>query len=146
LFKKDKKDFKNLFVVNVFISPFNTQTMHIKSFCTQQHCYVSLKALYPGGIQTGVFSFLRRMRCPLRHAALGQGKIKGLFKKRPKAVHIHIQHIQFINEMKDLVQFFVASRVAFTQMVFVEQSSTKECSCQPSLPNLEMNANIKESM
>jgi hypothetical protein len=48
---------------------FNTQTMHIKLFYTQQHCYVSLKALYPGGIWTWVFLFLRRMRCPLRHAA-----------------------------------------------------------------------------
>jgi hypothetical protein len=43
--------------------------MHIKSFYTQQHCYVSLKALYPGGIRTWVFSFLKRMRCPLHHAA-----------------------------------------------------------------------------
>jgi hypothetical protein len=48
---------------------FNTQTMHIKLFYTQQHCYVSLKTLYPGGIRTRVFLFLRRMRCPLRHAA-----------------------------------------------------------------------------
>jgi hypothetical protein len=36
---------------------------------TQQHYYVSLKTLYPGGIRTRVFTFLRRMRCPLRHAA-----------------------------------------------------------------------------
>jgi hypothetical protein len=36
-------------VANAFISPFNTQTMHIKSFYTQQHCYVSLKTLYLGG-------------------------------------------------------------------------------------------------
>jgi hypothetical protein len=44
--------------------------MHIKSFYTQQHCYVSpKKTLYPGGIWTRVFMFLRRMRCPLRHAA-----------------------------------------------------------------------------
>jgi hypothetical protein len=55
-----------------FISPFNTQTMHIKSFYTQQHWCVSLKTSYPGGIRTQVFSFLRRMRCPLRHAAIGQ--------------------------------------------------------------------------
>jgi hypothetical protein len=48
---------------------FNTQTMHIKSFYTQQHCRVSLKTLYPGGIRTQVFLFLRQMRCPLRHAA-----------------------------------------------------------------------------
>jgi hypothetical protein len=59
-------------VANAFISPFNTQSMHIKSFYTQQHCYVSLKTLYPGGIRTRVFLFLRRMRCPLRHAAIGQ--------------------------------------------------------------------------
>jgi hypothetical protein len=48
---------------------FNTQTMHIQSFYTQQYCYVSLKTLYPGGIRARVFSFLRRIRCPLRHAA-----------------------------------------------------------------------------
>jgi hypothetical protein len=30
---------------------------------------VSLKTLYPGGIWTWVFLFLRRMRYPLRHAA-----------------------------------------------------------------------------
>jgi hypothetical protein len=34
-------------MANAFISPFNTQTMHIKSFYTQQHCYVSLKNLIP---------------------------------------------------------------------------------------------------
>jgi hypothetical protein len=44
--------FKKILVANAFISPFNTQTMHIKSFYTQQHCYVSLKTLYPGGIRT----------------------------------------------------------------------------------------------
>jgi hypothetical protein len=38
--------------------------MHILSFYTQQHCY----ALYPGGIRTRVFLFLRQMRCPLCHA------------------------------------------------------------------------------
>jgi hypothetical protein len=54
-------------VANAFISFFNTQPMHIKSFDT--HCYVSVKTLYRGGIRTRVFSFLRRMRCPLRHAA-----------------------------------------------------------------------------
>jgi hypothetical protein len=58
-----------IFVADAFISPFSTQTMHIKSFNTQQHCYVSLRTLYPGGIQTRVFLFLRWMRCPLRHAA-----------------------------------------------------------------------------
>jgi hypothetical protein len=58
---------KYFFVANAFIS-FNTQTMHIKSFFTQQHCYVSLKTLYPGGIPTWVFSFLRRMRCPMHYA------------------------------------------------------------------------------
>jgi hypothetical protein len=59
---------KNIFVANSFISPFNTQTMHIKSFYTQQHCYVFLKALYPDGIRTQVFSLPRQMWCPLRHA------------------------------------------------------------------------------
>jgi hypothetical protein len=57
---------KNIFVANAFISHLNTQTMHIKSFYTQQHCYVSLKTLYPGGIGSWDLSFLRRMRCPLR--------------------------------------------------------------------------------
>jgi hypothetical protein len=60
---------KNIFVADALISPFNTQTTHIKSFYTQQHGYVSLITLYPGGIRTRVFLFLRRMRCPLRHAA-----------------------------------------------------------------------------
>jgi hypothetical protein len=44
---------------------FNTQAMQIKSFYTQQHCYVSLKTLYTGGIWTRVFLFLRQMWCPL---------------------------------------------------------------------------------
>jgi hypothetical protein len=35
-----------IFVPNAVISPFNTQTMHFKSFYTQQHC-VSLKNLMP---------------------------------------------------------------------------------------------------
>jgi hypothetical protein len=35
----------------------NTQTMHFKSFYTQQHRYVSLKTFYPGGIRTRVFFF-----------------------------------------------------------------------------------------
>jgi hypothetical protein len=52
--------------LEIFISPFKTQTMHIKSSYTQQHCYVSLKILYPGGIRTWVFLLLRWMRCPLR--------------------------------------------------------------------------------
>jgi hypothetical protein len=41
--------FKSCFfiVANAFISPFNTKTMHIKSFYTLQHCYVSLKNLIP---------------------------------------------------------------------------------------------------
>jgi hypothetical protein len=33
--------FKNILVANAFISPFNTQTMHVKSFYAQHHCYVS---------------------------------------------------------------------------------------------------------
>jgi hypothetical protein len=32
--------FKNIFVANAFISPFRTQTNQIKSFYTQQHCYL----------------------------------------------------------------------------------------------------------
>jgi hypothetical protein len=38
---------KNMFVANAFISPFNTKTMHIKSFYIQQHCYVFPKNLIP---------------------------------------------------------------------------------------------------
>jgi hypothetical protein len=53
-------------VANSFISPFKTQTMHIKSFYTQQHLYVSIETLYPGGIRTRVFLFLRRMTAPHR--------------------------------------------------------------------------------
>jgi hypothetical protein len=41
----------NVFVANAFISAFKTQTMHIRSFNTQQHCNVSLKTLYPGGLR-----------------------------------------------------------------------------------------------
>jgi hypothetical protein len=44
------------------------------SFYTQQHCYVSLKTLYPGGIWTRVFSVLRWMQCPMRHAARANGE------------------------------------------------------------------------
>jgi hypothetical protein len=57
---------KKIFVVTVaFISPFNAQTMHIKSFNTQQLGYDFLKTLHPGGIRTRVFLFLSQ----LRHAA-----------------------------------------------------------------------------
>jgi hypothetical protein len=59
-------------VANAFISPFNTQAMHIESFYTQQHCYVSIKTLYPGGIRTRDFSFLTRMS----NAPRRQGKNK----------------------------------------------------------------------
>jgi hypothetical protein len=58
--------FYNILVANAYISPFNTQTMHIKTFYAQQHSYVFLKTLYPGGIRTRIFS---RMWCPLCHAA-----------------------------------------------------------------------------
>jgi hypothetical protein len=34
-------------MANVFISSFNTQTMHIKSFYTQKNCYVFPKNLIP---------------------------------------------------------------------------------------------------
>jgi hypothetical protein len=53
--------------------------MHTKSFYTQQHCYVSLKTLYPGGIWTRVFLFLRWMRCPLRQAARATFWVIGYF-------------------------------------------------------------------
>jgi hypothetical protein len=62
---------KNIFVANASISPFNAHTMHIKSFYTQ---HISIKTLYPGGIQTRVFSFLRWMWCPLRHAARAESE------------------------------------------------------------------------
>jgi hypothetical protein len=65
---------KNIFVANALMSPFNTQTSHIKPLFTQHHCYVPQKTLYPGGIRTRVFSFLRRVQCPMRHAATGQSK------------------------------------------------------------------------
>jgi hypothetical protein len=42
-----RKFFLNIFCTICVISPFKTQTMHIKSFYTQQHCYVSLKNLIP---------------------------------------------------------------------------------------------------
>jgi hypothetical protein len=42
----DRIALKNIFVANAFISTFNTQTMLIRSFYTQQHCYVSLKTLH----------------------------------------------------------------------------------------------------
>jgi hypothetical protein len=73
--------FKNIFVANAFISLFNTQTMHIILFFTQQHCYVSLKTLYPGRIRTWVFSFVRRMRCPLRYAARGYSNLLCMFEE-----------------------------------------------------------------
>jgi hypothetical protein len=38
---------KIIFVAITFISTFNTQTLHIKSLYTQQHCYVFLKYLIP---------------------------------------------------------------------------------------------------
>jgi hypothetical protein len=38
---------KIFFVANAFISPFNTQTTHIKSFYTQQHCCVFPENLIP---------------------------------------------------------------------------------------------------
>jgi hypothetical protein len=45
--KKDARVNKNSFLKyifgNAFISPFNTQTMHIKLFYTQKHAYVYLK-------------------------------------------------------------------------------------------------------
>jgi hypothetical protein len=76
-----------LIMANAFIS-FNTQTMHIKSLYTQLHCYVSLKTLYPGGIRTRVFPFLRRMRCPLRHAQLSDDFFcRAIFVGRPACAH-----------------------------------------------------------
>jgi hypothetical protein len=48
-------------VAIAFILTFYSQI--IKSFYTQQqHCYVYLKTLYPDGIRTRVFLFLRRMQ------------------------------------------------------------------------------------
>jgi hypothetical protein len=38
-------NFFKILAANVLFSPFNTQTMHIKSFYTQQHCCVSQKNL-----------------------------------------------------------------------------------------------------
>jgi hypothetical protein len=50
-----KRDFLYVYVANVFISPFNTQTMHTESFLNNSIA-VFLKTLYPGGIRTRVFS------------------------------------------------------------------------------------------
>jgi hypothetical protein len=50
--------FSNSFVVNAFISPFNTQIMRIKTFYTQQYCYVFPKNVYPCGIRTRVSYYL----------------------------------------------------------------------------------------
>jgi hypothetical protein len=38
---------KNTFFANAFISKYYTQTTHIKSFYSQQHCCVSLQNLTP---------------------------------------------------------------------------------------------------
>jgi hypothetical protein len=62
-----KAFFVNIFVADAFISPLNTQPIHIKSFCTALLCFP--KNLHPDGIRTQVVSFLRMMQCPLRHAA-----------------------------------------------------------------------------
>jgi hypothetical protein len=43
----DLKKYKSVFVANALISPFNTHTMHIKSFYTQQNCYAFPKNLIP---------------------------------------------------------------------------------------------------
>jgi hypothetical protein len=72
IFQKDA--IKVFFVATAFISPCNTQTMPIKSFYTQQHCYDYLKTLYPGGIRTRAFSFLRRMRIQDQSLLLRVGK------------------------------------------------------------------------
>jgi hypothetical protein len=45
---------KKLWPMSLFLL-FISQTMHINLFYTQQHCYVSLKTLHPGGIRTRVF-------------------------------------------------------------------------------------------
>jgi hypothetical protein len=70
---------------------FNTQTMHIKSFYTQQNCYVPLKTLYPGGIQTRVFLFLRRMRCPLRHSARAKMATHSTQAAMPMPIIYHVR-------------------------------------------------------
>jgi hypothetical protein len=58
----------NIFRANAFIYLFQYTNNSYKVIYTQ-HCYVYLKTLYPGGIRTRVFLFLRQIRCPLRHAA-----------------------------------------------------------------------------
>jgi hypothetical protein len=42
--------------------------------------YVSIKTLYPGGIRTRVFLFLRQMQCPLRPAARATRDMLRFFK------------------------------------------------------------------
>jgi hypothetical protein len=87
--------------------------MHLKSFYTQQHCYVSLKTLYPGGIQTRVFSFLRRMRCPLRHAARAKTIITLVVKKKCRYKYIHKRCFVVIT---NAVFFYINCSVLFNNL------------------------------
>jgi hypothetical protein len=43
--------------------------MHIKTTVNNSNAVISLKSLFPGGIRTWDYLFLRRMRYPLRHNA-----------------------------------------------------------------------------
>jgi hypothetical protein len=60
-------------VANAFIS--QTLLRKVILYTTALLCF-PLKTLYPGGIRTQVFLFLRRMLCPLRPAA---GHFKTMF-------------------------------------------------------------------
>jgi hypothetical protein len=64
--------FENIFEPMPFLILFNTLTNHMKLICyTQQHCYVFPKILYvvPWRDSNPDLLSLKRMRCPLRHAA-----------------------------------------------------------------------------
>jgi hypothetical protein len=95
---------------------YNIQTMHIKSFYKQKHCYVFLKTLYPGGIRTRVFSFLRRMQwCPLRHAARAGPKNLIIQKRALERSYIkdYLGQVgSIMNAKKSVCEEFIASSSA----------------------------------
>jgi hypothetical protein len=53
---------------------------HKQCILSHLYCHVFLKTFYPGGIRTQVFTFLRRMRCPLCHAARARIQISNYYK------------------------------------------------------------------
>jgi hypothetical protein len=57
--------------------------------------------MHPGGIRTRVFSFQRRMRCPLRHAA-----------RAPKSIYIPANWYVF---PKNLTPYEIRTRICCSQ-------------------------------